>query len=142
MKISIETCNMKKLLFVTLIMAVAVGAQTTINVDSLFPVEKYQYQPGGRRDPFTPLVGQTKGVALGIAQLNIDNLNLIGTITWPGGGYALVKDGLNNGYILKKGDRVAGGWVSRITNRSVVFSIEHAGVVATYELKLQEKKGR
>ncbi|MEO0226320.1 MAG: hypothetical protein ABIL05_05155, partial [candidate division WOR-3 bacterium] len=88
------------------------------------------------------LVGQTKGVAMGLANLNIDNLTLIGTITWPGGGYALVKDGLNNGYILKKGDKVAGGWVSQITNRSVIFSIQYAGVVTTYELKLQEKKGR
>ncbi len=113
-----------------------------IAVDSLFPVEKYEYQAGGRRDPFMPLVGQTKGVAMGLANLNIDNLTLIGTITWPGGGYALVKDGLNNGYILKKGDKVAGGWVSQITNRSVIFSIQYAGVVTTYELKLQEKKGR
>lgn len=136
-----KSLKMKEICLLNVLFALILSSQT-LPVDSLFPVERFQYQPGGRRDPFAPLVGQSKGVALGLANLNIDNLNLIGTITWPSGGYALVKDGLNNGYILKKGDRVAGGWVSQITSRAVIFSIEHAGVVTTYELKLEEKKGR
>jgi hypothetical protein len=141
MKSNRDRFKIQEVLLLTLLVTVMASAQST-PIDSLFPVERFEYQVGGRRDPFVPLVGPSKGVAIGLANLNIDNLTLIGTITWPGGGYALVKDGLNNGYILKKGDKVAGGWVSQITNRSVIFSIQYAGVVTTYELKLQEKKGR
>jgi hypothetical protein len=76
------------------------------------------------------------------SHLSVENLTLIG-ILWGDRGYlGLVKDGLGNGYILRKGDKVAGGHVSSITTKTVVFEIMHAGVVTKYELRLQEKERR
>ncbi|RKX70945.1 hypothetical protein DRP53_03330 [candidate division WOR-3 bacterium] len=105
--------------------------------DSIFPVEHFQYQTKGRRDPFIPLIageGKTRG------RLNIDNLTLIGIISGDRGRIALVKDGLNKGHILRKGDKVAGGWVSEITSNSVIFAIEHAGIVSRFEIELEKKE--
>ncbi|MEO0138146.1 MAG: hypothetical protein ABIL40_06990 [candidate division WOR-3 bacterium] len=109
--------------------------------DSLFPVEKYNYEPAGRRDPFVPLLGLELGGGK-TGHLSPENLRLIGILWGDRGYYALVKDGQDNGYILKRGDRVAGGHVSEINNQAIVFEIMHAGVVTKYELRLQEGKER
>lgn len=109
--------------------------------DSLLPVERWNYEQGGRRDPFVPLLGiELAGGKTG--HLSPENLRLIGILWGDRGYYALVKDGLDNGYILKRGDRVAGGQVSEINRQGVTFEIIHAGVVTKYELKLQEEKER
>ncbi len=109
--------------------------------DSLFPVEKYDYEPAGRRDPFVPLIGLELGGGK-TGHLSPENLRLIGILWGDRGYYALVKDGQDNGYILKRGDRVAGGHVSEINSRGITFEIVHAGVVTKYELRLQEGKER
>ncbi|MEO0142529.1 MAG: hypothetical protein ABIL70_01040 [candidate division WOR-3 bacterium] len=109
--------------------------------DSLFPVEKYNYEPAGRRDPFVPLVGLELGGGK-TGHLSPENLRLIGILWGERGYYALVKDGQDNGYILKRGDRVAGGHVSEINRQGITFEIMHAGVVTKYELRLQEEKER
>ncbi len=113
----------------------------TPTVDSLFPVEKYSYEPAGRRDPFVPLLGLELGGGK-TGHLSPENLRLIGILWGDRGYYALVKDGQDNGYILKRGDRVAGGHVSDINQQAIIFEIMHAGVVTKYELRLQEGKER
>lgn len=110
--------------------------------DSLFPIEKWQYRQAGRRDPFVPLIGSELGVGSKISQLSVENIRLIGILWGDRGYYGLVKDGQNNGYILKKGDKVAGGKVINIDRKGIMFEIVHAGVVTKYELRLQEKKRR
>ncbi|MCX7994400.1 MAG: pilus assembly protein PilP [candidate division WOR-3 bacterium] len=111
------------------------------STDSLFPVERYEYEPAGRRDPFVPLIGLELGGGK-TGHLSPENLRLIGILWGDRGYYALVKDGQDNGYILKRGDRVAGGHVSEINRQAIIFEIMHAGVVTKYELRLQEGKER
>lgn len=110
--------------------------------DTLFPVEKYQYKQAGRRDPFTPLVGIEMGEGARVSHLSVENLTLVGVLWGDKGYYGLVKDGTNKGYILKKGDKVAGGYVAGIDRSKVIFNIVHAGVQTQYELPLQEKERR
>ncbi|MGB3340101.1 MAG: hypothetical protein WBB37_01300 [bacterium] len=112
------------------------------STDSLFTIEKWTYQQGGRRDPFEPLVGLDLGEGGKASHLSVENLSLIGVLWGDKGYYGLVKDGLNNGYILKKGDRVAGGRVAEINRQGIIFEITHAGVKTKYELRLQQKERR
>ncbi|MDH4211332.1 MAG: pilus assembly protein PilP [candidate division WOR-3 bacterium] len=115
---------------------------TTPPADTLFPVEKWQYNVKGRRDPFVPLVGTDLSPGGKASHLSVENLTLIGILWGERGYYALVKDGVNQGYILKRGDRVVGGKVSEIVRDGVIFELTQAGVVTKYELRLQEKERR
>jgi hypothetical protein len=113
--------------------------QMPTTTDSLFPIEQWKYQSKGRRDPFIPLMGLELGEGGKVSHLSVENLTLIGIMWGDRGHFGLVKDGLDNGYILRKGDKVAGGHVATITEKMVIFQIMHAGVVTKYELRLQEK---
>ncbi|MGB3478769.1 MAG: hypothetical protein WBB67_06385 [bacterium] len=132
-------------LVISIVCAVMIFNQvptTPAAADSLFPVEKWAYKQGGRRDPFVPLVGLDLGEGGKASHLSVENLTLIGVLWGDKGYYGLVKDGLNNGYILKKGDRVAGGRVAQINRQGIIFEITHAGVKTKYELRLQQKERR
>lgn len=120
----------------------APAPETTPPVDSLFPVERWEYKQAGRRDPFVPLVGIEVGEGARASHLSVENLTLVGVLWGDKGYYALVKDGTNKGYILKRGDKVAGGHVVEISRSAIVFEIVHAGVQTKYELPLQEKERR
>ncbi len=113
-----------------------------IAADTLFPVEKWTYQQAGRRDPFVPLGGYELGEGGKASHLSVENLTLIGILWGDRGYYGLVKDGMNQGYILKQGDRVAGGKVAKIDRHGITFEIIHAGVTTKYELVLQQKERR
>ncbi len=110
--------------------------------DTLFPVEKWQYNVKGRRDPFVPLIGTELSRSGKASHLSVENITLIGILWGDRGYYALVKDGVNQGYILKRGDRVVGGKVAEINRQGVIFEMTQAGVVTKYELRLQEKERR
>lgn len=110
--------------------------------DTLFPIEKWQYNIKGRRDPFVPLIGTDLSRSGKASHLSVENLTLIGVLWGDRGYYALVKDGVNQGYILKRGDIVVGGKVAEINREGITFDITHAGVVTKYELRLQEKERR
>lgn len=110
--------------------------------DTLFPIEKWSYEAAGRRDPFVPLVGLEIGGSGKASHLNVENLRLIGIMWGDKGYYGLVKDGQNNGYILKTGDRVASGKVADINEKAIIFDLVQAGVSTKYELRLQEKERR
>ena len=110
--------------------------------DTLFPVEKWNYNVKGRRDPFVPLIGTELSRSGKASHLSVENMTLIGILWGDRGYYALVKDGVNQGYILKRGDRVVGGKVAQINRQGVIFEMTQAGVVTKYELRLQEKERR
>jgi len=110
--------------------------------DSLFPIEKWKYETKGRRDPFSPLTGLELGEGGKVSHLSVERISLIGILWGDKGYFGLVKDGANNGYILKRGDKVAGGKVTEINSKGIIFEIMHAGIVTKYELKLQEKERR
>ncbi|UCG91710.1 MAG: hypothetical protein JSV97_11640 [candidate division WOR-3 bacterium] len=126
----------------SLLCAVVIFNQTPTTTDSMFPIEKWDYKTGGRRDPFVPLIGTELTAGSAVSQLSVENLRVIGILWGDRGYYGLVKDGQNNGYILKKGDKVAGGKVLDIDRQGIVFEIVHAGVTTKYELRLQEKERR
>jgi len=125
----------------TLVIFNQAPAEST-TTDILFPVEKWHYKQAGRRDPFIPLVGLDLSGGGKASHLSVENLTLIGILWGDKGYYGLVKDGLNQGYILKRGDRVAGGKVANINRQGIIFEITHAGVKTKYELRLQEKERR
>jgi len=110
--------------------------------DTLFPVEQWQYNMKGRRDPFVPLIGTELSRSGKASHLSVENITLIGILWGDRGYYALVKDGVGQGYILKRGDRVVGGKVSEINRQGIIFQMTQAGVLTKYELRLQEKERR
>ena len=126
----------------SILCSILIFNQTPTTGDSLFAVEKWQYQSKGRRDPFVPLMGLELSEGGKVSHLSVENLTLIGILWGDRGYFGLVKDGLGNGYIIRKGDKVAGGHVASITTKTVIFEILHAGVVTKYELRLQEKERR
>ncbi len=106
------------------------------DVELPFVTEHFYYEAKGRRDPFEPLItatGETPG-------LNINNVTLVGTMWGPGGMLALVKEKGGVGHVLKQGDRVAGGRVTRVTQGSITFEMDQFGVVTevTFQLKGEE----
>lgn len=113
-----------------------------VAADTLFPVEQWQYNVKGRRDPFQPLIGTELSRGGVASHLSVENLTLIGVLWGDRGYYALVKDGVNQGYILKRGDRVVGGKVGEINRDGIIFEMTQAGVTTKYELRLQEKERR
>jgi hypothetical protein len=98
----------------------------------LFGREDYYYEPRGRRDPFLP-VSPTEG---GLLALDPGNLRLIGTVRGPRARIALFKDRAGTGYVLRQGDRVAGGYVAAITEDAAVFELTQFGAVSRITLSL------
>lgn len=97
--------------------------------------ETYSYNPMNRRDPFVPLV-TSKGYTTAAGALNTEDLVLIGTMWGSSGRVALVKDSGDRGYVLKSGDRVAGGKVLEVREDAVVFEINAYGTISRMTLRL------
>jgi type IV pilus assembly protein PilO len=97
--------------------------------------ESYNYNPMNRRDPIVPLVTK-EGYTVEAGGLNTEDLTLIGTMWGPSGRVALVKDSGERGYVLKPGDRVAGGKVLDVKEEEVVFEINAYGSISRMKLKL------
>ena len=68
---------------------------TPLAADTLFPVEQWQYNLKGRRDPFVPLIGTELSRTGKASHLSVENISLIGILWGDRGYYALVKDGVN-----------------------------------------------
>lgn len=91
--------------------------------------ERYDYNPGGRRDPFRDLLSirrqrrRAKGSKLqGIRGVYTDELVLVGISKSESGKYyAMVLDSHNFPYILKVGTKLADGEVIKITSNQVVI---------------------
>jgi Tfp pilus assembly protein PilP len=91
--------------------------------------EEYNYDPSGRRDPFTPLI-KPKGSSKAdtnlppLQRVGLTELNLIGII-WGGFGYtAMVRTPDGKGYAVRRGTRVGpnNGSVTKITENSVIVT--------------------
>jgi len=112
--------------------------QVNLKEESLLRREVFHYDAKERRDPFQPL-GKKGAFGIKERELDISDLRLIGVIWGPGGNLALVKDSENRGYILRAGDRVAGGRVTLVNRDSVVFEISAYGAMVNVTLKLTGK---
>jgi len=97
--------------------------------------ETYSYNPMNRRDPFVPLVTK-EGYMATAGALNTEDLALIGTMWGSTGRVALVKDSGEKGYVLKPGDRVAGGKVLEVKEDAVIFEINAYGTISRMTLRL------
>lgn len=97
--------------------------------------ESYTYDSQKRRDPLVPLVTKT-GYRAEAGALNTEDLVLIGTMWGTSGRVAMVKDSGNRGYVLKPGDRVAGGKVIDVREDAIVFEISAFKTISKVTLKL------
>lgn len=100
--------------------------------------ETYSYNPMNRRDPFVPLVTK-EGYMTTAGALNTEDLALIGTMWGSSGRVALVKDSGEKGYVLKPGDRVAGGKVLEVKEDAVIFEINAYGTISRMTLRLVQQ---
>jgi len=85
----------------------------------------YSYDPGGRRDPFKSLVGgkevRDKTTIGGIADLSIDDLQLIGITKTKGKFEAIFSITKGFPFPLKEGDKLSDGYILTIKENQVVF---------------------
>ena len=94
------------------------------DVDTTVPA--YQYEVGGRRDPFRSLLvrNTTERTRLrppGLAGVMVDEIELQGTIRTKTGWLAFIRSADNRSYVLRKGQALFDGEVIEITPTEVVF---------------------
>jgi Tfp pilus assembly protein PilP len=86
----------------------------------------YQYEVGGRRDPFRSLLvrntaERARSRPAGLAGVMVDEIELQGTIRTKSGWLAMVRSADNRSYLLRKGQALFDGEVVEITASEVVF---------------------
>jgi hypothetical protein len=90
-----------------------------------------KYTPGLSRDPFESLIGEKKKGTEEFGQqklLDIETARLVGILeSTSGKNRALVEDLDGYGYILKQGDRIKKGYVSKIYSDKALFQIFEYG---------------
>jgi len=100
--------------------------------------EPVSYHSGSRRDPFVALPAQQE-VEFGQTPLpDVEKLSIVGILQGADGYRALAQDNENNGYVLRKGDRVLYGYVARIEAERVVFYLNRRGLDRTVILKIPQ----
>ncbi|MBD3169041.1 MAG: AMIN domain-containing protein [candidate division Zixibacteria bacterium] len=101
------------------------------------------YNSKGTRDPFSPLAVAGEGSrAFGEVPVPaVEDLKLVGVLVEENGdNVALLEDAGGNGFMLKSGDKIKNGWLSRVTNDVAYFQVSEFGWTRTVSLKLQEPK--
>lgn len=94
--------------------------------DAKMEEENYlSYNPGGRRDPFRNLLAgreiKEKGLAVGMPQMSIDDINLIGIVKARGKYTAIINGPQGFPFFIKEGDKFSDGFVFSIKDTRVVF---------------------
>jgi hypothetical protein len=88
----------------------------------------FNYDPGGRRDPFNSLVPKENKDEKKIKSLfNYEKAFLRGVVRTESSVYALAIDSDNYAHVLRKNDRVLNGYVTDITDDSVYLHIVQFG---------------
>ncbi len=101
---------------------------TTSTADLQVPNEGYAYVPGGRRDPFTPIIIKEEkkvgpGTKTPLERFPITEFKLSG-IVWGGLGYRAVLEGPDGkGYFVRRGTIIGPnrGVVKEITQNSMII---------------------
>ncbi|HUP66486.1 MAG TPA: pilus assembly protein PilP [Thermoanaerobaculia bacterium] len=91
--------------------------------------DTYQYDSQGRRDPFRSLVGPTRTLDRGnrppgVPGFMIDELDIQGVVQTRAGMVAMIKGPDNKGYLIRTGEKLFDGEVTRIDRTAVVFRQE------------------
>jgi type IV pilus assembly protein PilP len=107
------------------------------------PTAAYAYDPGGRRDPFTPLatLQEREEKKKGLKSLQVSDLRLSG-IVWDKKEYvALVEAPDRLGYVLKVNDLIGNtARVARISPESVLFEVKESPYLPKSKIKEVELK--
>jgi Tfp pilus assembly protein PilP len=89
-------------------------------------LESYTYEPGGRRDPFTNLLGIGTGPRVqmmrgeGKAGLAVAELSVRGVMQNRGGFIAMVQGPDGKTFLIKSGDKLADGMVRAVNAEGIV----------------------
>jgi hypothetical protein len=100
--------------------------------------EPVSYHGGGRRDPFVPLPAQQEPEFGQTPLPDVEKLSIVGILQGVDGYRALAQDDEDNGYVLRKGDRVLYGYVARIEAERVIFYLNRRGLDRTVILKIPQ----
>jgi hypothetical protein len=101
-----------------------------------------KYKPGISRDPFATLIDDTRqnDGPMQRKTPDVETLRLVGVLESTGGkNRALLEDIDGYGYILKQGDKVKKGYVSRIDANKAYFQLFEYGWNRTVALELGEE---
>lgn len=106
--------------------------------DVVPPRSNVTYQTMGRRDPFAALV--QVGAGFNAAALpDVNSLRLVGVLHDVQSSWGLFEDANGYGYILKKGDRVQNGRLSKLTENKAFFQLSEFGWSRSVELDLERE---
>jgi type IV pilus assembly protein PilP len=91
--------------------------------------ESYSYEPGGRRDPFQPLIGVGTGAGAkkgeaGPAGMSVAEISVRGVMQSRGKLIAMVMGPDNKTYIVHQGDKLADGSIKLIMPQGLVIDQE------------------
>ncbi len=111
---------------------VASKAAPAAELKLMFDREVFSFPTGGRRDPYTPLVGKND------AGPRFDELILRGIIYSPGGqSLVLLSDGKKL-YRRHRGEMVGNARIVQISPTRVLFSVDNFGVWREESLELRK----
>lgn len=83
------------------------------------------YSPRGRRDPFRNLLSgretKEKGTVVGMPQMSIDDINLVGIVKAKSKYTAIINGPQGFPFFIRKGDKFSDGFVYSIEETHVVF---------------------
>jgi Tfp pilus assembly protein PilP len=93
------------------------------------PPENYSYQPAGRRDPFTSLVGGGPGTDSGMglrrgegaAGIAVEELTVRGVVQSRNGMTAMIQGPDKKTYVVHVGDKLADGVIKAVTLQGLVI---------------------
>ena len=101
---------------------------------------KIAYHTGGRRDPFEPLLSVGSGFN-SAALPDVGTLRLVGLLHDVKESMGLFEDANGYGYILRKGDRVKNGRLTKLTETRAFFQLSEFGWSRSVQLDLVKQEG-
>ena len=109
--------------------------------DLLIRREKYFYSSFARRDPFASLIKGTFASSNSGDLLDIGELSLVGVVWGDDDKFAVVQDRRDRVHVLREGDRVVNGKVTKVTQTSLTVAHYFFGETANVTIHLQQGEG-
>jgi len=101
------------------------------------------YEPGGRRDPFRPLISEMKrGESIVTDLLRLEGAVLTGVVWSAGEFLAMVRDKDGRNFFLREGEAVFRGKVVSVTQTKAVFQLVDFGEVERVTLTVRANEER
>jgi Tfp pilus assembly protein PilP len=107
--------------------------------DSILGRQHFYYASLGKRDPFASLLAGHFEESGPDGLVNIDEVKLVGVMWGDTDRFALVEDADGYSYILREGDRVKYGTVTRLDEDRLVARINFFGMTRTVVLSLEKE---